>query len=227
MSTYNMFINNRNISIDKLISLCPDEQLKDVDLNNKYLIYVLFDRLNKCQTKIGGSMSEAPFRICGIYKEESFSSREEFYKLLTRYDLVYDFGFENNLSDDFNYFSLFTQNQPYIAHVKPLKELPENFSGRAKFQILDPEERNKIIELTHTTYITYILGDFIISFAGLLFSVEKKDKNKIYPLKQFGPIFKEEFFNIHNKNPIIDYYISYVKKLNRENLYRDEFWSLK
>ena len=110
MSTYNMFINNRNISIDEMFYLFPDYNIPEINKNNYYLLTDLFESQKK--TKIGGSMSKAPFRIYGVYKECSFSSKDELYKLSKKYDLLYDFKFENNLE---TYFTLF--NTKFVRSI--------------------------------------------------------------------------------------------------------------
>ena len=174
MSTYNMFINNRNISIDEMFHLFPDYNISEINKNNYYLLTDLFESEKK--TKIGGSMSKAPFRICGVYKECSFSSKDELYKLSKKYDLLYDFKFENNLE---TYFTLFTQNQPYIVSVGTVRDLPENVKGTAKFQVLQIEQRLYLLKLAHETNISYIFDNLLIVFSSIFFLAEKNN-NKEY-----------------------------------------------
>ena len=209
MTSYNMFINNRNISIEDLKDLFSETKQFNIDSLHLFL-------LADYKTQIGGPMSKAPFRICGIYEPHYFSSKQELYNLLNKYDLAYNFVFENNLN---TYFTLFTQNQPYISRGYKI-DLPEDIRGSAIFQVLDLKNMKKILDFVDKTGVSYVLGGSLFKFQEYDILITNPEQNIIF--KPLNFIFQNIDFDFLDPDPIIDYYISYVKKLNRTNLYKDE-----
>ena len=216
--TYNNFINNRNISFKEAeIFYSKDEVVTD-----KKTLQLIEDNNNKY-----------PFRICGVYRELSFSSKNELYSILQRYNLAYDFVFEN---DSETYFKFFTQNQPYVYYgwagfEKQIFHLQDNIKGTAKFQLLTKTCQNDLNNY-FSKNSTYVFNDKLI----FLPKIHTEYKHFDY-LELNGMTYIPKYINFHfeeivkinllNPDPIIDYYISFVKKLNRTNLYEDEMWSLK